>query len=149
MLTRTTSQWTETTMPAGLRRRHRLASGSWARITVRQGGLTLAMANRPGRPIELTTGATQAIPPDVDHDVQPHPPVRFSIDFFSVDRSRQRRHDREPPDGDTSEQGGDPACWAGLLCAECGAVLDGSPHRADCHLDAPGGRPEWPGVPGR
>jgi len=33
-------------------------------------------------------------------------------------------------------EGGDPACWAGLLCPKCGIVLDGSPHRADCR--APG-----------
>jgi hypothetical protein len=30
------------------------------------------------------------------------------------------------------DQGGDPACWAGLVCPECGAILDGSEHRSDC-----------------
>ena len=30
------------------------------------------------------------------------------------------------------DEGGDPACWAGVLCPECGAVLDGGPHRQGC-----------------
>ena len=41
--------------------------------------------------------------------------------------------DRDP--GDESPEGGDPACWAGLLCPECGAVLDGGPHRPGCTAD--------------
>ena len=28
--------------------------------------------------------------------------------------------------------GGEAACWAHLLCPECGAVLDGGPHRPGC-----------------
>jgi len=31
-----------------------------------------------------------------------------------------------------SSQGGDPACWAGLLCEECGVVLAEGPHRPTC-----------------
>jgi hypothetical protein len=38
----------------------------------------------------------------------------------------------EALDEDDFEEGGDPACWAGLLCPDCGAVLDGSPHRERC-----------------
>jgi hypothetical protein len=35
--------------------------------------------------------------------------------------------------GEVPEGAGDPACWAGLLCPECGAVLTGGdPHRAGC-----------------
>lgn len=33
---------------------------------------------------------------------------------------------------DGGDEGGDPACWAQLLCPECGAVLDGGPHREGC-----------------
>jgi hypothetical protein len=32
------------------------------------------------------------------------------------------------------DRAGDPACWAGLLCPECGVVLDGSPHQEDCSV---------------
>jgi hypothetical protein len=31
-----------------------------------------------------------------------------------------------------SLEGGDPACWAGLLCEECGVVMAEGPHRATC-----------------
>jgi hypothetical protein len=31
-----------------------------------------------------------------------------------------------------SSEGGDPACWAGLLCEECGVVLAEGPHRPEC-----------------
>jgi hypothetical protein len=30
------------------------------------------------------------------------------------------------------EQGGDAACWAHQVCAECGALLDDGGHRAGC-----------------
>jgi len=40
------------------------------------------------------------------------------------------------------EEGGDPACWAGLVCQECGAVISEG-HRCGCsHRELPG-----PGVP--
>jgi hypothetical protein len=34
-----------------------------------------------------------------------------------------------PPPADV---GGEAACYAHLVCPECGVVLDGSPHRAGC-----------------
>jgi Protein of unknown function (DUF3565) len=30
------------------------------------------------------------------------------------------------------EEGGEPACLAGSLCVNCGAVMDGGPHRSGC-----------------
>ena len=39
------------------------------------------------------------------------------------DRSTPHRH---------REDGGEPACIAHLVCPDCGIVLDGSEHRADC-----------------
>lgn len=32
-------------------------------------------------------------------------------------------------------EGGEAACWAHLLCPECGAVLDGGQHRQGCRFD--------------
>ena len=41
-----------------------------------------------------------------------------------------------------AEEGGDPACWAGLVCQECGAVISEG-HRSGCsHRESPG-----PGIP--
>lgn len=43
-----------------------------------------------------------------------------------------------PGDGDAEpDEGGDPACWAGVLCPECGIVLDGSAHLRGCSLGYP------------
>ncbi len=40
----------------------------------------------------------------------------------------------EVPEVPEEVTGGDPACWAGLVCQECGAVISEG-HRAGCSLD--------------
>jgi hypothetical protein len=42
--------------------------------------------------------------------------------------------DRQPDDRGDRGTGGESACLAHLLCPECGAVLDGGPHREGCSL---------------
>ncbi|HEY1824489.1 MAG TPA: hypothetical protein VGG21_00825 [Acidimicrobiales bacterium] len=39
-------------------------------------------------------------------------------------------NERDPDSG--MGEGGDPACWAGLLCEECGCVLTDGVHREGC-----------------
>ncbi len=86
-LVRTSPTWTEHSMPAGLRRRHRLAAETWGRITVHDGALAFSMTSGPLLRRELVgAGATQAIPPEIDHELQPMGAVRFAIDFFAVNR---------------------------------------------------------------
>jgi hypothetical protein len=34
-------------------------------------------------------------------------------------------------DPESLEEGGDPVCWAHLVCRECGAIVSDG-HRADC-----------------
>ncbi len=132
---RTSPEWTEQSMPAGLRRRHRLASGTWGQITIHEGRLRLTMGAQPSFEVGPSQGdGVLVIPPEVEHDVHPVGAVRFTIDLSAVDRGSS-----EDRSGGASEQaadrgGGDPACWAALLCPECGAVLDRSAHRADCPI---------------
>jgi tellurite resistance-related uncharacterized protein len=123
-----TSQWDENTLPAGLRRAHQLAAGTWGRIFVRSGRLRFRAATSPPIEVELEAGSAQAIPPGVAHDVEPAGPVRFSLDFLSVPV--------EPDDPDVLlEEGGDPACWAGLVCPECGGLVgESGGHRPGCPL---------------
>lgn len=74
--------------------------------------------------------STRAIPPGVVHNVQPLDQVHFSIDFLSCPSVREGHDDvvtQQIP-----EAGGETACWAHLLCPECGAVLDGGSHLDGC-----------------
>jgi tellurite methyltransferase len=131
---RTTPIWDPDTMPAGLRQAHRVAAGMWGRIVVHDGRLRFAAAT-PAIEIELGAGSTQDLPPGVEHEVEPLGAVHFAVEFYAVDRGTQphervkhrRSEAREPAD-----DGGDPACWAGLVCPACGAFTGGGPHRADC-----------------
>lgn len=131
-LVRSSPRWDEHTMPAGLRRAHRVARGTWGRIVVEQGQLRFVARTEPELELVVGPGSAQAIPPEIEHEVQPIGPVCFSIEFLSV---REPEPDTvEDADGDRSghakiagwrvgDDGGDPACWAHLLCPECGAAV--------------------------
>lgn len=95
------------------------------------GTLQFVAQTEPELNVIVGPGSTQAIPPEVEHNVQPLDQVRFSIAFLSIPGARAGREDttlQEPP-----EQGGETACWAHLICPECGTVIDGGPHLGDCH----------------
>jgi tellurite resistance-related uncharacterized protein len=130
-LVRSSPQWDEHTMPAGLRRSHRLATRTWGRVVVRRGRLRFTAHSVPALDLVLGPGAMQAIPPDVPHEIEPLGQVSFSIDFFSLGQPETAAHitaDDEP----RHEGGGKSACFAHLLCAECGVVLDGAAHAPGC-----------------
>lgn len=128
---RDSAAWDATTMPAGLRRRHRLGRGTWGVLHVARGKLTFGDH-------EMSAGETRVIPPDVEHQVEPADGATFWIEFYAVDRTASESADDSeaeepiPPSDEYEDEGGDPACWAGLLCPECGAMMDGGPHRAGC-----------------
>ncbi len=82
-LVRTTPQWNEHTMPAGLRRGHRTAADTWGRIVVHDGSLRFVARTEPVLDLVVERGSTQAIPPEVEHQVEPIGHVRFSIDILS------------------------------------------------------------------
>jgi tellurite methyltransferase len=130
-LVRTTKVWDERTIPNGLRRGHRVATGNWGRIMVHAGGLRFRAATTPVMDVELEAGSKQAIPPGVDHEVEPIGPVQFSIEFLAVTTGRSAGA-RDAMEMAEESEGGDPACWAGLICSECGAVVDDGHHRPGC-----------------
>ena len=131
-LVRTSSRWDEHTMPAGLKRSHQIAAGTWGRIVVHDGTLRFVAQTEPELNVIVGPCSTQAIPPGVVHNVQPLEKVRFSIDFLSIPTVREGQNDLVSQK--TPEGGGETACWAHLLCSHCGAVLDGGPHRDGCGL---------------
>ncbi|HEY2563234.1 MAG TPA: DUF3565 domain-containing protein [Acidimicrobiales bacterium] len=121
---RTTPIWDEETMPGGLSRAHRVAAGTWGRIVVHHGRMRFTAATAPVIDVELEVGSAQAIPPEIDHQLEPLGAVRFAIEFFAVGRRSEI--------GEPVGQGGDPACWVGLACPDCGAMVEGGHHRPGC-----------------
>jgi tellurite resistance-related uncharacterized protein len=79
---RVSETWDEHTTPAGLRRAHRVAAGTWARIHVEVGELRFRATTDPAIDVVLGTGASQAIPPGVEHDVEPLGATRFFLEFL-------------------------------------------------------------------
>jgi tellurite methyltransferase len=79
---RTTATWDEHSMPNGLRRAHRVASGTWGRLRVEQGRLRFVAQTNPVTDVVVEVGGSQGIPPDVEHFVEPDGPVRFAVEFL-------------------------------------------------------------------
>lgn len=79
---RTSDTWDAGMMPAGLRRDHRVAIGTWARLRIEQGELRFCAETEPVIDVLLEAGAEQAIPPGVAHAVEPHGSVRFFVEFL-------------------------------------------------------------------
>lgn len=82
VLQRTTEAFTTTTVPAGLRRAHRVARGVWGRLRVTEGRLRFVW-EEPGAedPLDLVDGDSVVIPPDTLHRVEPGPSCRFVVEF--------------------------------------------------------------------
>ncbi len=128
------AEWDEVTLPVGLRRAHRLGTGTWGRIVLRSGRLHFCAATSPPIDAQLEAGSMQAIPPGVEHEVQPLGPVRLTLEFLAIERPNAGV-DTDSRDDEPSESG-DPACWSGLVCPECGGVAgDGRGHREGCTAD--------------
>ncbi len=79
---RKTDVWDEQTLPAALRRAHRVASGTWGRLRVQRGRLRFVADTQP--PLDVVVGpeTPQAIPPDVEHHVDPLGEVGFFVEFL-------------------------------------------------------------------
>ena len=83
---RVTDTWTEATMPAALRRDHRVAKRTWGLLHVEAGAMRFRAATSP--PIDRVVSAgdgPQPIPPEVAHSVEPSgdaASVRFHVEFL-------------------------------------------------------------------
>lgn len=80
---------TEHTVPERLLRVHRLGRATWGRIAVQTGGLRVTILTEPPIDAVLGPGSSQAIPPEVDHELWLLGPVLFTVDFFTVDRDNR------------------------------------------------------------
>lgn len=78
---RTTPVFTAVSVPAGLRRAHRIAPGVWGRLRVIGGSVTFVLEDA-GESRDLHEGDTQVIEPDVAHHVEPGANAEFVIEFY-------------------------------------------------------------------
>ncbi|MBW4078483.1 MAG: DUF3565 domain-containing protein [Acidobacteria bacterium] len=127
-----TPRWDEHTLPARFQCLHRLPEDTWGRITVHRGRLHFTSRGEVDLDVIIDSSTMQAIPPGLDHSLGIIGPVSMSIDFFSIDRGEVEDHpdyeNRRPEmnqemTSTASHEGGETACWAHLVCPECGGIV--------------------------
>ncbi len=82
-LSRTAGPFDQTSVPSGLRRTHRVPAHTWGCLRVEEGSVRFRMAAHPPIDREISAGDSQAIPPQVDHEVRLAGPVRLRVDFLT------------------------------------------------------------------
>lgn len=85
-LVRVTETFDELTVPPGLLKAHRVATGTWGRINVLDGRLRFVW-EADGTFVELRAGEQQVIPPATPHRVELRGHVRFTVEFFTASRA--------------------------------------------------------------
>jgi tellurite resistance-related uncharacterized protein len=77
---KTTSVFTELTLPAALRREHRTKAGAWGIIRVLEGELKLSFPD--GRTGRLNPDLPGLIRPEETHWVEPIGRMRMQVEFY-------------------------------------------------------------------
>lgn len=77
-----TPEFTEETLPAGLRRAHHTKAGTWGRIVVLEGRLMYRICQEPMGEWMLDRDNPGVIEPEVQHEVEPLGRVRFYVEFY-------------------------------------------------------------------
>lgn len=78
---KSTPEFTEHTVPAGLQRHHSTAAGVWGRITILEGTLLYRIAEPEPETVVLTPQLPGVVEPRMLHEVEVIGPVRFRVDF--------------------------------------------------------------------
>ena len=81
-LARTAGPFDADSLPAGLRRDHRIAERTWGRLRVLDGAVRFWMATAPPIHRTVRAGEEQPIPPGVPHALDVDEPVTLLIDFL-------------------------------------------------------------------
>ena len=75
-----TKEFSETTVPPGLTRRHDTKAGVWGRICVLEGRLTYRILEPEVEEHVLSPGTEGVVEPQVPHEVDPIGEVRFFVE---------------------------------------------------------------------
>jgi tellurite resistance-related uncharacterized protein len=84
-VSRTAGPFDATTLPAGLRKAHRVAEGVWGHLRVIEGSAGISLETDPPIHAHLAAGDSQPIPPGVPHAVSVDGPVLLAVDFLVPD----------------------------------------------------------------
>jgi len=84
---KSTAEFTEATIPAGLLRAHVTKPGVWGRLVVSEGTLLYRIVGA-GEEWVLDPETPGVIEPEVPHEVAVLGPVRFRVEFSRVDDSQ-------------------------------------------------------------
>jgi hypothetical protein len=79
---RTAGPFDEASIPAGLRRDHRVAPSTWGVLRVLDGSVELSIETDPPLRRRLRVGGRQPIPPDVAHHLTVEGRVQLAVDFL-------------------------------------------------------------------
>lgn len=77
-----TAEFSQDTIPAGLRRSHTTKAGVWGRIHVLDGSLRYRILEPAPEEHRLEPGRDGVVEPGVAHEVEPLGPVRFFVEFL-------------------------------------------------------------------
>ncbi|HET6794474.1 MAG TPA: DUF3565 domain-containing protein [Acidimicrobiales bacterium] len=83
VVARTAGPFDPSNLPAGLRRRHRVAASTWGRLRVLEGRVGLDLEVEPPLRRVLDAADSQALPPSVPHLLQPEGPFLLAVDFLT------------------------------------------------------------------
>lgn len=96
VLARRAGPFDEDTLPAGLRRTHLVADGTWGELRVDAGSVRIELDTEPVIDRVLAAGEHQAIPPLVPHRLHLDGPVVLAVDFLVRDESGASRTSTSP-----------------------------------------------------
>lgn len=89
-LKRTTEDFDQSTVPPGLLKAHRIATGVWGVLRVREGSVRFILEDRfvleddsvAAPVVDLGPGESTVIPTAVPHRVELGPDARFAVEFY-------------------------------------------------------------------
>ena len=96
---RSTPDFDEHTVPAGLLAAHRVADGVWGRLVVRDGSIVVVFEDDPEWRYSIAAGSSQVLPPGARHHVEIVGPVQFAVEFHRVPGADEVEAGHERVDG--------------------------------------------------